>query len=150
MPVGSLWIALWPWTTDRETSTWWRWSHWPHLHPNSHPHNRHPSATPSSALPQEWLSASLLRPMPPPPPLGFPSALPEGKLVGSFSGHASIVNALALNADDVLVSGGDDGTLKFWDYSTGYAFQDIQSRVQPGSLDAEAGIYAMAFDQTGG
>jgi pleiotropic regulator 1 len=38
---------------------------------------------------------------------------------------------------------------RFWDYSTGYGFQNDVTRVQPGSLDAEAGIYAMAFDQTG-
>lgn len=76
-------------------------------------------------------------------------ALPEGTLVANLGGHRAIVNALACNADDVLVSGGDDGSLRFWDYETGYAFQDEQSRAQPGSLDAEAGIYAMAFDQTG-
>jgi pleiotropic regulator 1 len=39
-------------------------------------------------------------------------ALPDGMFVSNFSGHNSIVNALALNADDVLVSGGDDGSLK--------------------------------------
>ncbi len=38
---------------------------------------------------------------------------------------------------------------RFWDYTTGYGFQNEVTRVQPGSLDAEAGIYAMAFDQTG-
>ena len=76
-------------------------------------------------------------------------ALPECALVGSFSGHNSIVNALALNADGVLVSGGDNGSLRFWDYATGYSFQDELSKPQPGSLDAEAGIYAAAFDLTG-
>ena len=38
--------------------------------------------------------------------------------------------ALALNDDDVLVSAGDDGSLKFWDYGTGYSFQEAQSRVR--------------------
>ncbi len=77
-------------------------------------------------------------------------ALPEATLAGNLSGHNAIVNALAINADDVLVSGADDGGLRFWDYDTGYAFQDVETRAQPGSLDAEAGIYAMSFDQTGG
>jgi WD40 repeat protein len=55
-------------------------------------------------------------------------ALPAGELVSNFSGHNSIVNTVSMNADDVLVSGGDDGSLRFWDYSTGYGFQDVQSR----------------------
>ena len=76
-------------------------------------------------------------------------ALPDGAFVQNFDGHNSIVNSLAINQDDVLVSGGDDGSLKFWDYTTGYSFQETQSRVQPGSLDSEAGIYAMTFDVSG-
>ncbi len=76
-------------------------------------------------------------------------ALPQGTLVNNYSGHTSIINALALNQDGVLVSGGDNGSLRFWDYDTGYAFQDEQSKVQPGSLDAEAGIFAACFDLTG-
>ena len=77
-------------------------------------------------------------------------ALPEGTLVGNLNGHNAIVNSLAMNADNVMVSGGDDGSLRFWDYTTGYSFQDVATRPQPGSLDAESGIYALAFDQTGG
>lgn len=38
---------------------------------------------------------------------------------------------------------------RFWDYSTGYSFQELQTTVQPGSLDSEAGIYGMAFDMSG-
>ena len=67
-------------------------------------------------------------------------ALPDGTFVANFAGHNAIVNALALNADGVLVSGGDDGSLKMWDYGSGYSFQEEQSRAQPGSLDSEAGI----------
>ncbi len=37
----------------------------------------------------------------------------------------------------------------FWDWKTGYNFQKIQTQVQPGSLSSEAGIFALAFDQTG-
>lgn len=76
-------------------------------------------------------------------------ALPAGTLVGSFAGHASIINALAINEDGVAVSGGDDGTLRFWDYGTGYSFGGALAKPQPGSLDSEAGIYAMTFDRTG-
>jgi pleiotropic regulator 1 len=76
-------------------------------------------------------------------------ALPDGVFVSNYSGHNTIINSLAINQDNVLVSGGDDGSLKFWDYSTGYSFHESQSRAQPGSLESEAGIYAMAFDKTG-
>ena len=43
-------------------------------------------------------------------------------------------------------SGADNGTMHFWDWKTGYNFQRIQAQVQPGSLDSEAGVFAMAFD----
>eukprot|EP01037_Dinobryon_pediforme_P018439 gene18439-18714_t len=59
------------------------------------------------------------------------------------------INALAVNEDGVLVSGGDNGSINFWDYETGYCFQKSNTIVQPGSLDAEAGIYAAAFDLSG-
>ena len=76
-------------------------------------------------------------------------ALPDGVFVSNLSGHNSIVNAMALNEDGVLVSGGDDGSLKMWDYASGYSFQETQTVAQPGSLESEAGIYSLAFDQTG-
>ena len=41
---------------------------------------------------------------------------------------------------------GDNGTMHFWDWKTGYNFQHSQASVQPGSLDSEAGIFAMTFD----
>ncbi len=37
----------------------------------------------------------------------------------------------------------------FWDWKTGYNFQRLQTIPQPGSIDPEMGIYAMAFDQSG-
>ena len=43
-------------------------------------------------------------------------------------------------------TGGDNGTMHFWDWKTGYNFQRFQSQVQPGSLDSEAGLFAMCFD----
>ncbi|XP_065838841.1 pleiotropic regulator 1-like [Oscarella lobularis] len=75
--------------------------------------------------------------------------LPEGNFIQNLSGHNAIVNTLALNSDNVLVSGADNGTLHFWDWKTGYNFQRIQSLVQPGSLDSEAGIFASTYDMSG-
>ncbi|ALC49807.1 Tango4 [Drosophila busckii] len=74
---------------------------------------------------------------------------PEGNFVQNISGHSAIVNCMAANTDGVLVSGGDNGTMFFWDWRTGYNFQRFQAPVQPGSMDSEAGIFAMCFDQSG-
>ncbi|KAM8721671.1 hypothetical protein ACLKA7_007529 [Drosophila subpalustris] len=74
---------------------------------------------------------------------------PEGNFVQNISGHTAIVNCMAANTDGVLVSGGDNGTMFFWDWRTGYNFQRFQAPVQPGSMDSEAGIFAMCFDQSG-
>eukprot|EP01083_Nonionella_stella_P114541 338810_1 len=75
--------------------------------------------------------------------------LPKGDFMRNLTGADSIVNTLALNDDNVLVSGGDEGTLKFWDWKTGYCFQSVKAPPQPGSLDSEAGIFAAMYDQTG-
>ena len=61
----------------------------------------------------------------------------------------AIVNSMALNEDGVLASGGDNGSLWLWDWRSGNVFQQQDSIVQPGSLDSEAGIYAMSFDMSG-
>ncbi|XP_026748869.1 pleiotropic regulator 1 [Galleria mellonella] len=74
---------------------------------------------------------------------------PEGKFIQNLSGHNAIVNCMAVNPEGVLVSGGDNGTMYCWDWRTGYNFQRLQSAVQPGSMDSEAGIFAMTFDQSG-
>ena len=73
---------------------------------------------------------------------------PEGKFLRNISGHNAIVNSVALNKDGVLVSGGDNGSLNFWDYKSGVNFQTIDSKVQPGSLSCEAGIFAIKFDHS--
>ena len=44
---------------------------------------------------------------------------------------------------------GDNGSLYFWDWKTGYNFQKLQTAVQPGSLDSEAGIFMATFDRSG-
>ena len=36
-----------------------------------------------------------------------------------------------------------------WDWLTGYNFQRLQAAAQPGSIDSETGIFALAFDQSG-
>jgi pleiotropic regulator 1 len=73
----------------------------------------------------------------------------DGRFLKSLTGHKAVVNAVAVNDDGVLISGGDDGSMNFWDYQTGYNFQSTASQAQPGSLDAENGIMATAFDLTG-
>lgn len=75
--------------------------------------------------------------------------LPEGTFLHDFDGHNSVINTVSVNADGVLVSGGDDGSLRFWDWQSGEPFQKIDSAPQPGSLDCEAAIFASTFDRTG-
>lgn len=54
------------------------------------------------------------------------------RFLKNFSGHASPINALAVNEDGVAVSCGDNGSIDFWDYETGYCFQKSTTIVQPG------------------
>ncbi len=74
---------------------------------------------------------------------------PKAEFIQNLSGHDSILNALASNSDNVLVSGADNGSIYMWDWLTGYNFQRLQSAAQPGSIDSEMGIFAMTFDQSG-
>ncbi|OWR46195.1 pleiotropic regulator 1 [Danaus plexippus] len=74
---------------------------------------------------------------------------PDGRFIQNLSGHNAIVNCLAVNNEGVLASGGDNGSMFLWDWRTGYNFQRLQSAVQPGSMDSEAGIFALAFDRSG-
>lgn len=74
---------------------------------------------------------------------------PHGEFISNFTGHNSIINTCALNQDNVFVTGGDNGSMIFWDWATGYPFQKLDTIVQPGSLDSEAGIYASTFDKSG-
>lgn len=50
---------------------------------------------------------------------------------------------------DHVYSVGDNGTLTLWDYDTGTAFQNMDDIPQPGSLEAEAGVFCSTFDMTG-
>lgn len=74
---------------------------------------------------------------------------PEGAFMQNFEGHNAIINTLSANADGVLFSGGDNGSMKFWDWKSGYNYQSMDMIIQPGSLDAEAGIFCSTFDKTG-
>ncbi|KAI0086726.1 WD40 repeat-like protein [Irpex rosettiformis] len=74
---------------------------------------------------------------------------PEGQFVCNFSKHNTIINTLSVNSEGVIFSGGDNGTLTFWDYDTGTAFQNMDDIPQPGSLEAEAGVFCSTFDVTG-
>lgn len=73
----------------------------------------------------------------------------DGRFIHNFRGHNSVINSAACNQDGVLVTSADDGTMNFWDYATGYNFQSTRATAQPGSLDAENGIYCSTFDVTG-
>jgi len=43
----------------------------------------------------------------------------------------------------------DNGSMTFWDFATGTPFQNMEDIPQPGSLEAEAGIFCSTFDRTG-
>ncbi|CAI5532372.1 unnamed protein product [Closterium sp. Naga37s-1] len=76
--------------------------------------------------------------------------LPKGEFLHNMlSQQRTIINTADVNEDNVLASGGDNGSIWFWDWKSGHNFQQTQTIVQPGSLDSEAGIYAMGFDVTG-
>ncbi|CAN6549079.1 unnamed protein product [Malus baccata var. baccata] len=76
--------------------------------------------------------------------------LPRGEFLHSMlSQQKSIINAMAVNEDGVMATGGDNGSLWFWDWKSGHNFQQSQTIVQPGSLESEAGIYALCYDVTG-
>ena len=74
---------------------------------------------------------------------------PDGNFVFNFSGHNAIINTLSVNSEGVFFSGGDNGTLTFWDWNSGTAFQTLDDIPQPGSLEAESGVFCSTFDQTG-
>ena len=76
--------------------------------------------------------------------------LPAGTFLHNTLSHQkAILNAAAVNADGVLATGGDDGSLWLTDWRSGHAFQQAATIAQPGSLESEAGIFATAFDMSG-
>ncbi|KAJ8426815.1 hypothetical protein Cgig2_022596 [Carnegiea gigantea] len=76
--------------------------------------------------------------------------LPKGEFMHNMlSQQKTIINSMAVNEDGVLATAGDNGSLWFWDWKSGHNFQQAHTVVQPGSLDSEAGIYALSYDVTG-
>jgi len=75
--------------------------------------------------------------------------LPEGNFIQNLEGQNTIINAMACNTDSVMFSGGDNGSMHFWDWKTGYNFQIGKTKPQPGSLENEAGVYSSLFDRSG-
>jgi len=47
---------------------------------------------------------------------------PEGEHMRTIPDHPAVLNALALNSDNVMVSGADNGTLHFFDWESGHNF----------------------------
>ena len=83
----------------------------------------------------------------------------------NFEGQNAVINTMSVNEENVLFSGGkfgilaiqsrcltvsgDNGSIYFWDWKTGHRYQSLDTTAQPGSLEAEAGIFVSTFDQTG-
>lgn len=74
---------------------------------------------------------------------------PDGALLNTFDAHNAVVNTLSANVDNVLFSGADNGSMGFFDWKSGYRYQTLETKAQPGSLESEAGIFCSGFDRTG-
>ena len=61
----------------------------------------------------------------------------------------SIIETIKMNQDNIVVTGHQNGILKFWDYKSGYNYQTINIKPQPGSLQSENGVNQCTFDVTG-
>lgn len=76
---------------------------------------------------------------------------PHGDFERNIQEHNAIVNAAAIKTEgdsSILVGGTDDGYLHFWDWTSGYHYQQIEGIPQPGSLSSENAIFALAFDRS--
>ena len=78
-------------------------------------------------------------------------SLPTGRYLHDMERIDSIsfYNTLDINAEGIAVGGTDDGCLSFWDWPSGKLINSVRAPVQPGSLECEAGILDVCFDQTG-
>jgi len=75
---------------------------------------------------------------------------PQGKFLHNFLQHPrAVVNSLAINEDNVVACGCDNGNISFYDWASGNRFQDALTIAQPGSIEGERGVFALAFDRTG-
>lgn len=73
----------------------------------------------------------------------------EGKLFRRFNEHNAVINSVSINEDGVMITCGDDGSIKFWDFDSATCFQSDFTSVQEGSLQVERGILDSTFDITG-
>jgi pleiotropic regulator 1 len=75
---------------------------------------------------------------------------PEGSFIRNLEKPAEyeIINSIDVSGEDVMVAGYDNGKMRFWDWESGLIFQTIESAPQPGSLEAEAGIFDLKFDHS--
>lgn len=77
-------------------------------------------------------------------------ALPDGAFLHNMlQQQRAIVNAMAVNEEGVLATCGDNGSIWFWDWTSGHCYQEQETIVQPGSMEGESGIYAASFDHSG-
>lgn len=53
----------------------------------------------------------------------FPPCLQGEFMHNTLQQQKAIVNAMAINEDGVMATGGDNGSLWFWDYKSGNVFQ---------------------------
>ncbi|KAJ3325460.1 hypothetical protein HDV06_004319 [Boothiomyces sp. JEL0866] len=74
------------------------------------------------------------------------------KGVRSLAMHPNVFSFTSGSTDNIKqwqLPNGDNGSMYFWDWKTGYNFQTNQAIAQPGSLENEAGIFASTFDKSG-
>ncbi|KAI8007381.1 Protein pleiotropic regulatory locus 1 [Camellia lanceoleosa] len=66
-------------------------------------------------------------------------------------GFSAFLDGLKYKLKDLSVNNVlcDNGSLWFWDWKSGHYFPQSQTIVQLGSLDSEAGIYALSYDVIG-
>ncbi|RPA74552.1 pre-mRNA splicing factor prp46 [Ascobolus immersus RN42] len=74
---------------------------------------------------------------------------PEGAFMQNFEGVNGIVNTLSVNEDDVMFAGSDNGQMNFYDWKSGHCFQSMDTVAQPGSLEAELGVFCSSYDKSG-
>lgn len=52
---------------------------------------------------------------------------PEGAFMQNFEGHNAIINTLSVNNDNILFSGGDNGSMSFWVSALNPHSDDVQT-----------------------
>lgn len=74
---------------------------------------------------------------------------PKGVYIEDFEASEGIINTLSVNDDGVCFAGGDDGSMRFFDYQSGLKTQEEWATSIPGTKAGEGGIFASTFDKTG-